>query len=166
VPCAAPSSGLAAATSERYDRATMSLPGPVTHVPRRQRGGVVLWLLTALAVLVLLGAGYVLLVLNWSYSEGERSGVLQKFSKKGWLIKTWEGELAMTTVPGVAPVIWNFTVRDDAAAQQVSASLGRSVVVHYTEHRGLPGTLFGETQHFVDGVRITGEGAAAAAPEL
>lgn len=140
---------------------------PVTNAPRpRQHGGAVLWLLAALGVVALLIAGYLLLVLNWSYSEGERSGVLQKFSKKGWLVKTWEGELAMTTVPGVAPVIWNFTVRDDAAAQQVSAALGRSVVVHYSEHRGLPGTLFGETQHFVDSVRVTGDAAAVVFPEL
>jgi hypothetical protein len=132
----------------------------------RQRGGIVLWLLGGVGLVVLLVAGYFVFVLNWSYSEGERSGVLQKFSKKGWLIKTWEGELAMTTVPGVAPVIWNFTVRDDTAAQQVSAALGRSVVVHYTEHRGLPGNLFGETQYFVDSVRVTADGAAAAAPEL
>jgi hypothetical protein len=142
-------------------------PSPVTvALRRRQRGGAVLWLLAVLGIVALLIAGYLLVVLTWSYSEGERSGVLQKFSKKGWLIKTWEGELAMTTVPGVAPVIWNFTVRDDAAAQQVSAALGRPVVVHYREHRGLPGTLFGETSYFVDGVRITGDGAAAVVPEL
>jgi hypothetical protein len=138
---------------------------PVNGTRCRQRGGILLWLLGGIGLVVLLIAGYAAFVLNWSYSEGERSGVLQKFSKKGWLIKTWEGELAMTTVPGVAPVIWNFTVRDDAAAQQVSAGLGQSVVVHYTEHRGLPGNLFGETQYFVDSVRSTGD-AAAAAPEL
>jgi hypothetical protein len=156
--------GLAAGATGRYDRATMSLPNPASGVPRRQRGGILLWLLGGIGLVVLLIAGYCAFVLNWSYSEGERSGVLQKFSKKGWLIKTWEGELAMTTVPGVAPVIWNFTVRDDAAAQQVSAGLGKPVVVHYSEHRGLPGTLFGETQYFVDSVRLTGD--AAAAPEL
>jgi len=143
----------------------MSDRDPASGTIRRERGGIVLWLLGGLGLVVLLIAGYLLFALNVSYSDGERSGVLQKFSRKGWVIKTWEGELAMTTVPGVAPVLWNFTVRDEAAAQQVSAGLGKPVVVHYTEHRGLPGNLFGETPYFVDNVRLAGEGAAAA-PEL
>ena len=113
-----------------------------------------LWLLGVLVLVALLAAGYLAFVLNWSYSEGERSGVLQKLSRKGWVVKTWEGELAMTTVPGVAPVLWNFTVRDKATAELVSAGLGKAVVVHYTEHRGVPTTLFGETPYFVDAVRI------------
>jgi hypothetical protein len=132
---------------------------------RLQRGGIVLWLLVGLGAIVLVIAGYLFFVLHWAYSEGERSGVLQKFSRKGWMFKTWEGELAMTTVPGVAPVIWNFTVRDDAAVTQVSAGLGKPVVLHYTEHRGVPGAIFGETPYFVDSVRVTSDGAAAA-PEM
>jgi hypothetical protein len=132
---------------------------------RAQRGGVVLWLLAGAGAVVLLIAAYFFVVLHWAYSEGERSGVVQKFSRKGWLFKTWEGELAMSTVPGVAPVIWNFTVRDEAAVAQVSAGLGKQVVLHYTEHRGVPGSVFGETQYFVDSVRPTGDGAAAA-PEM
>ena len=113
-----------------------------------------LWLLGVLVLVALLAAGYLAFVLNWSYSEGERSGVLQKLSRKGWVVKTWEGELAMTTVPGVAPVLWNFTVRDEATAARLSPALGRRVVLHYTEHRGVPTTLFGETPYFVDAVRI------------
>jgi len=133
----------------------MAHPTGSGHDPaRRQHGGVVLWLLGVLALLALLAAGYLAFVLTWSYSEGERSGVLQKLSRKGWLVKTWEGELAMTTVPGVAPVLWNFTVRDEAIAARVSASLGRRVVVHYTEHRGIPTTLFGDTPFFVDSLRV------------
>ena len=130
-----------------------------------QRGGIVLWLLLGIGVVVLLAAGYLWAVLNWAYSDGERSGVLQKLSRKGWLVKTWEGELAMTTVSGVAPVIWTFTVRDKTAAAQVSAALGKRVVVHYTEHRGVPSSLFGDTQYFVDAVRLSDDGSAAA-PEL
>ncbi|MBK7593796.1 MAG: hypothetical protein IPP98_05285 [Gemmatimonadetes bacterium] len=92
--------------------------------------------------------------LNWAYSEGERAGVLQKFSNKGWLCKTWEGEIAMTTVPGVAPVMWIFTVRDDQVAKSMSEAVGKRVVLHYAEHRGVPTTCFGDTPYFVDKVTI------------
>ncbi|MEP6590895.1 MAG: hypothetical protein ABJC19_06915 [Gemmatimonadota bacterium] len=115
------------------------------------------WGLIALAVVVvpvLLFSIYVGMALNWSYSEGDRSGIVQKFSHKGWLCKTWEGELAMSTVPGVAPTLWNFTVRDEAVAKQVTASLGRRVVLQYAEHRGVPTTCFGETAYYVDSVVV------------
>jgi hypothetical protein len=117
---------------------------------------------TSIAVLVLaapivLLALWLVLVLNWSYSEGERAGILQKFSRKGWVCKTWEGELAMTTVPGVAPVLWNFSVRDDEVARQLSDAVGRRVVLHYTEHRGIPTSCFGETGHFIESVKLQSE---------
>lgn len=115
------------------------------------------WGLIALGVVVipvLLFSIYAGMALNWAYSEGERAGVLQKFSHKGWVCKTWEGEIAMTTVPGVAPVMWSFTVRDDQVAKQISSAVGRRVVLHYQEHRGVPTTCFGETAYFVDSVTI------------
>lgn len=115
------------------------------------------WGLIALGVLVipvLLFSIYAGAALNWAYSEGERAGVLQKFSHKGWICKTWEGEIAMTTVPGVAPVMWNFTVRDDQVAKRMSSAVGQRVVLHYQEHRGVPTTCFGETAYFVDSVTI------------
>jgi len=142
---------------------TLTLPAVVRR--RAQRGGVLLWLLATLALLIVLVAGYLAFVLNWAYSEGERSGIVQKLSRKGWLFKTWEGELAMSTVPGVAPVIWTFTVRDDDAVAQVSAAVGKRVVLHYTAHRGVPTSLFGETPFFVDGVRLD-VSPELAAPEL
>jgi hypothetical protein len=120
---------------------------------RSTRGGILLRLLLVLAVIAVLIATYLLLVLNWSYSSGDRSGYLQKFSYKGWLCKTWEGELAITTVPGVAPVIWPFSVRDAQAAEQIRTAIGRRVVLHYTEHKGIPTSCFGETSYFVDAVR-------------
>jgi len=92
--------------------------------------------------------------LSWSYSEGTRAGYLQKFSHKGWICKTWEGELALTTVPGVAPVLWPFTVRNPAAARQLNLVLGRRVLVFYREHRGIPSRCFGDTNYFVDSARI------------
>ena len=99
-------------------------------------------------------AFFTLASLTWSYSEGQRSGYLQKFSKRGWICKTWEGELAMTTVPGVAPTLWNFTVRHDAVARQINLAIGRRVIMFYSEHRGVPSRCFGDTDYFVDSVRI------------
>lgn len=107
-------------------------------------------ILTPLFLFVL----YTIVAYNWSYSNGDRSGILRKFSKKGWLCKTWEGELAMTTVPGVMPELWAFTVRDDSVVTHINGALGKQVVVHYGEHRGLWTNCFGETRYFVDSVRI------------
>ncbi len=107
-------------------------------------------LLTPVVLFALFTAG----TLTWSYSEGQRAGYLQKLSKKGWLCKTWEGELAMTTVPGVAPTLWEFTVRDENTARQLNFALGRRVVMYYEEHRGIPSRCFGETNYFVDSIRI------------
>lgn len=129
--------------------APSSEPSPT---PRRRR-----WILIAIAAIVvpaLLFSIYVGMALEWSYSEGDRAGVVQKFSKKGWLCKTWEGELAMSTVPGVAPTIWPFTVRDAGAAKQLSAAMGRRVVLQYAEHRGVPTSCFGETPYYVDSVKV------------
>lgn len=113
-------------------------------------------ILTWTAVLALLAAGgYLVFVFNWSYSDGDRAGYLQKFSRKGWICKTYEGELAMTTVPGVAPVLWTFSVQmwDDDLARQINALLGRKVVLHYRELRYLPSTCFGETPYFIVSVK-------------
>jgi hypothetical protein len=120
--------------------------------PRRRRWKWILALVLLLPVLIVVL--YTTIALSWAYSEGQRAGYLQKFSRKGWLCKTWEGELALTTVPGVAPTMWNFTVRNDATARQVNLALGRRVVVYYQEHRGVPTTCFGDTPYFVDSIRI------------
>ena len=121
-----------------------------TTAPRRSGLKWILWLVGL--PLVVFGL-YLAFVLNWSYSEGERAGYLQRFSHKGWICKTYEGELAMTTVPGVAPILWNFTVRDAAVAEQLNALAGKRVVLYYREHRGIPTSCFGETGHFVNHVR-------------
>jgi hypothetical protein len=102
-----------------------------------------------------IGAGYLLVAFNYSYSNGSRAGYIQKFSQKGWICKTNEGELAMTTVPGVAPVLWTFTVRDDKVASQLSQAMGKRLVLHYKEYRYLPTNCFGETAYFVDRFEVT-----------
>jgi hypothetical protein len=109
--------------------------------------------LIVLALLALgLGALYLFAATRWSYSSGERAGYIQKFSKKGWVCKTWEGEIAMASFPGTAPQLFAFTVRDDAVAAEINRQLGARVVLSYEQHLGLP-DCFGETQYWVNAVR-------------
>lgn len=113
--------------------------------------------LIALLVLVLLAAVYFWAVLSWSYSTGERAGWVQKLSDKGWLCKTWEGELALVSLPGSVPEKFYFTIRDDAVAEQLVQVMGKRVSLHYEEKVGLPTSCFGDTRHFVTGFRISDE---------
>ena len=110
--------------------------------------------LLGLLVLGVVGvlALYLVLVFEFTYSSGERAGWVQKFSHKGWICKTWEGEIAMVTLPGSVPEKFPFTVRDDAVAAQIARTVGQRVTLHYEQHRGLPGTCFGETEYWVDSV--------------
>jgi hypothetical protein len=103
-------------------------------------------------LLGLLLAGYIAIVTNWSYSTGERAGWVQKFSNKGWLCKTWEGELALVSLPGTSVEKFLFTVRDDAVAAQINKVVGQRVSLHYEEKVGLPTSCFGETRYYVIGV--------------
>jgi hypothetical protein len=127
-----------------------------TPPPRRRRGklGLVLFSLPVLAILLF--ALYVWIALRFNYSDGERAGYVQKFSRKGWVCKTWEGELAMANLPGTMPQIFTFSVRDDAVAGQINKSLGQRVRLHYDQHKGLPGSCFGETEYFVTRVEPVG----------
>ena len=116
----------------------------------------------------LLGALFVVLgVLLWGwgalkfvYSTGERSGFVQKFSKRGWIIKTWEGELAMVNLPGAMPEIFTFTVRDEKVIPAIESTMGNRVVLTYDQHKGLPPRLFGDTPYFVNKVRVVVDGGA------
>jgi len=103
---------------------------------------------------VLTLALYTWFVLHWSYSSGYRSGLLQKFSEKGWVCKTYEGELWQAMLPNVAPSIWTFSVRDDRVARQLDTLVGRQVRLHYTEHPGVPTRCFGDTRYYVDSVVV------------
>ena len=105
-------------------------------------------LLSALAAIVVLFALYTWFTLSWSYSEGERAGYLQKFSKKGWLCKTWEGELLLSSMPGAIPERFAFTVRDDAVVKQLQNAMGQRVQITYEQHVGVPTSCFGETEYF------------------
>jgi len=112
-----------------------------------------LWVAGFLLAAALLFAGYTWLALTWAYAKGERAGYIQKFSNKGWVCKTWEGELAMVAVPGSMPEKFYFTVRDDAVAAQINQAMGRRIVLYYEQHVGLPTSCFGETEYFVKSIK-------------
>jgi hypothetical protein len=110
--------------------------------------------LTLVAALV---AAWLFAAWNWSYSTGERAGWVQKLSNKGWVCKTWEGELALVSLPGSTAEKFYFTVHDEATAQQITKHIGKRVALHYEEKVGLPTTCFGETRHFVTKVTLAEE---------
>jgi hypothetical protein len=141
------------------------IPTSTAPLPARRKTGRRLLLGFVALIVILLGvfALYTWAALHISYSEGDRAGYVQKFSRKGWICKTWEGELAMVNLPGAMPEVFAFTVRDDAVATRLNETLGQRVVLTYEEHRGVPTRCFGETGYFVTGVRPLG-GAQAPAP--
>lgn len=106
---------------------------------------------------LLLVAAYIWVMFHWSYSEGERAGFMQKLSSKGWICKTWEGELSLVALPGAAPEKFLFTVRDDAVAARINALVGQRVALVYEEHKGLPTSCFGETDYFVTDIKLLPE---------
>jgi hypothetical protein len=121
---------------------------PVTVPPRRRWGRLLFLVLLGPVVLLVL---YTWFVLHWDYSNGYRSGTLQKFSRKGWVCKTDEGELWQSEQT-FKPTIWLFTVRDARVARQLDTLVGKPVRLHYSEHRGVPASCFGDTPYYVDSV--------------
>ena len=115
-------------------------------------------LLSFLLFVVLLVILYFAVVLNWSYSTGERAGWIQKLSNKGWICKTWEGELALVSLPGSSAVEkFKFTVRDEAVAAVLTQAMGKRVSLHYEEKVGLPSSCFGETRHYITKLTLASE---------
>jgi hypothetical protein len=130
----------------------------MTGTIRRQNGRSLIT--TIILVLVLAGllfAAYIWAMLNWSYSSGERAGWVQKLSTKGYLCKTWEGEMALVSLPGSMPEKFIFTVWDDNAAGKINAVMGKRVALHYEQHIGLPTSCFGETEYFVTDLKVIEE---------
>ncbi len=114
-------------------------------------------LIAVLVALLALAALYFAAALSWSYSSGERAGWVQKLSKRGWICKTWEGELALVSMPGATPEKFAFTVLDDRVAQQITQVMGKRVNLHYEEKVGLPTSCFGETRYYVKSVTVSEE---------
>ena len=112
------------------------------------------WILALVLLVPFLGVAlYTWAALSFSYSKGERAGYLQKFSQKGWICKSWEGEIAMANLPGAMPQIFSFSVRNDSVAAQLLGMSGQRVNVSYEQHRGVPTTCFGETEYYAVGAQ-------------
>jgi hypothetical protein len=105
------------------------------------------------AILLALCALYLWFAFTWSYSTGERAGYVQKFSKTGWVCKTWEGELSMMSLPGQVPEKFHFTVRNNTVAERINQSLGKKIALNYDQYKGLPTSCFGNTEFFVSNVK-------------
>jgi hypothetical protein len=111
----------------------------------------------ALVLAVVASSLYTLFTLNFSYSKGERVGFVQKLSRRGWVCKTWEGDLAMVNMAGQQAQMFSFTVPKEEVAKQIESYAGHRVMLEYEEHKGIPSSCFGDTQYFVVGVKETKE---------
>jgi hypothetical protein len=131
---------------------------PAPPVPEKKKKGNKLFIafLLVLIVPVIIVALWIWVALGYTYATGERAGFVQKISKKGWVCKTWEGELAMANLPGTMPQIFSFTVRNDSIAELLEKNIGKQVSITYEQHRGIPTTCFGETEYFVSRVQRVG----------
>jgi len=142
-------------TPDVSDSPEVSETRPTPRSPSRWRRRVLILVLMIILVPIVVFSLWAWVTLGWVYSTGDRAGYVQKLSKKGWICKTWEGELNMVSPPGmVAPQIFNFTVRSDSLAAILERDIGKRVSLTYEEHRGVPSSCFGETEYFVSNVRI------------
>ena len=126
--------------------------GAAAAPPKKKRRWKLILAMIVLIPVVLI-ALYTWAALGYSYSKGERAGYLQKFSQKGWICKTWEGEIAMANLPGTMPQIFQFSVRNDSIAGLLNGMSGQRVNISYEQHKGVPTTCFGETEYFAVGAK-------------
>lgn len=139
-------------TTETSEAPAAPAPAPV----KKKRNKALIVLLILILIPAVVFALWVWVSLGYTYSTGERAGYIQKISKKGWLCKTWEGEIAMANLPGTMPQIFSFTVRNDSIAHVIEQNAGKQLSLTYEQHRGVPTTCFGETEYFVTGVHRIG----------
>lgn len=133
-----------------------SLSPAVATPKRRGKGGRIL--LIVLLVLLAAGAFFVWWRYYFTYSSGYRYGLLQKFSKRGNLFKTYEGEMILSSVKGnnnvpLASEKFYFTVTDEGVAQQLDQLQGRGITVHYAQ-KNSPAFWRGDSEYLVDSVRV------------
>jgi hypothetical protein len=122
---------------------------PQPAPPKKKHHKIALFVSLLVLIPAVVIALWIWVALGYTYAAGQRAGYVQKISKKGWLCKTWEGELAMANLPGTMPQIFTFTVRNDSIATIIEQNIGKQVSLTYEQHQGIPTTCFGETQYFI-----------------
>jgi hypothetical protein len=115
----------------------------------KKKSPMIFWIMGILLVPLAIFFLYTWLALTWSFSKGERVGYIQKLSKSGWVCKTWEGEMAMVTMPGAIPDKFLFTIRDEEVAKRINQFAGKRVALVYEQHKGIPTSCFGDTEYFI-----------------
>jgi hypothetical protein len=113
--------------------------------------------LISLLIIIILGV-YIYWKYFFTYSEGYRAGLLQKFSNKGTLFKTYEGELILSSVTGKSDVViasekFLFSVVDENLAAHLDTLQGKNVIVHYKQKNGAL-IWKGDTPYYVDSARL------------
>ena len=111
-------------------------------------------LLTFFLIAMAVGAIWIAIAMFYPYSMGDRTGYLQKLSRKGWVCKTWEGEVAMSNVPGQMPEKFYFSIHGDSLALAFQAVEGKRVTVSYSQHVLIPSTCFGDTPYWASRVKL------------
>jgi len=117
------------------------------------------YLYMALATVVVIIGIYVYWSFFFTYSDGYRAGMLQKFSRKGTIFKTYEGEMILSSVQSnknvaLASEKFMFSVSDKQVALQLEKLQGKNIVVHYTEKNNtLPWR--GETVYIVSSAKLS-----------
>lgn len=115
-------------------------------------------ILLIIAVLILSAVAATFLLSSYTYSEGYRAGLLVKFSHKGYIFKTYEGEINIGGITNASPTlnantIWPFSVSEKFAADRLMGMEGKYVRLHYKQRLK---TFFwqGDTDYFVDEVEV------------
>ncbi|WP_223834263.1 hypothetical protein [Spirosoma profusum] len=112
-----------------------------------------------LFLLIIFGVLYALT--GWSYSDGERAGTVSKFSRRGFVFKTYEGVLNVGGFSGetgsLTPQYFDFSVKDENVAKQITDAVktGQRVTLHY-EEKIVKFPWNGETKYYITAVEIVG----------
>lgn len=134
----------------------MELQTPVHSKSLKSRGSFIGKLILFLLIVVSLFALYTWITLNYTYSTGSRAGFLQKFSRRGWVCKTWEGELVTGSMIGNQEK-FAFSVRDPEMAKNINEFIGKRVELEYEQHIGVPTSCFAETEYYAKNIKQTNE---------
>ncbi len=114
-----------------------------------------------LVIFLLFVFGLLYVLTGWSYSDGERAGTVSKFSRRGFLFKTYEGVLNVGGFSGetgsLTPQFFDFSVKEDIVAAQITEAVktGQRVTLHY-EEKILKLPWNGDTKYYITSVEVVG----------